>query len=227
MDAVGRRLLDPSPDVRGLAVAVLGKEQNPSTAPLLIGAAADPDESVRAAATEAIRSMASPEVIDQILRVLPNPATEEVACNLLGSLGEEATDALIGSAAGAAPRTRDLIGGILRRAQAGPTVSRMLCDPEPRRRRLAAEAAVAMSGKGALSKLVSLLVDPEPDVRRRTVELIGDLDDAAAADELAAARAREPDPRVIDAIDASIRRITRRAEVLTELHSIDAGGNGP
>jgi HEAT repeat protein len=224
MEAIGRRLLDPIADVRGLAVAILGQEQNPSAASLLIDAAGDPDESVRTAAVEAIRSMASPEVIDRILQALGNPASEEVASNLLAELGEDATDALIRSISWAAPRTRDLIGEVLSRTKAAPTITKLLCDPEPQRRRVAAEAAVSMSGKRAMPQLLPLLVDPESDVRRRAVELIGGLEDATAIDELRVARTREPDPRVIDAIDASLRRMTR-TEVFSELHSIDSGGS--
>jgi HEAT repeat protein len=208
IDDVGRRVSDPRPDVRSLAVSVLSDSHDSRGLTYLLAAAADADESVRRSARDAIRSMTCPEVIDRVVRALSAQRTEEVASSLLVELGGAATDDLLGAIESAAPRTRERIGEVLRATGAGRRIQILLCDPDPARRRCAVDGVGAMGGREAPQTLLAMLDDPEPGVRALAGELLGELGDASVTEELAFARVREPDRGVAEVLGEALRRLT-------------------
>lgn len=207
IEAVGRRLRDPRPDIRQLAARILRDAKEPRAAPWLIAASADPDSSVRREVREAIRSMASAEVIDQVLRALGDEETKDVARSLLIEMGAEAIEPMLAVLHRAPPRVESAIGEALRTVDAGALIERFLRDTDPKRRRHAALGVAAMGGHDAARRLLTLLYDPEPDIRCCAIELLDRLGDPSTREALAVARSSEPDTRVCAAIDAALRHV--------------------
>jgi HEAT repeat protein len=208
VDAASRRVLDPRPDVREAAVAVLQAARNLRTVPHLLTAAADPVESVRRRARDAIKSMATTPVIDLITPGLRSLDTEQVAFELLVELGEAATDSVIDSIEGASSTLRGRIGEILRATGGARRVRALLSDPDATRRARAADAVAAIGGREATEILLGILQDPDCDVRVRAVELLAERSDPGIADELALTGLSEPDRRVVAAINRAVRQLT-------------------
>jgi HEAT repeat protein len=210
LEAVGRRVSDPRPDVRCLAVCVLRDSGDSRAIDYLVSSAADSDESVRRLARAAIRSLASTEVVNRIVRALSTPSSEETAHELLVELGPVATDDLLVAIDTAPHRVRELIGDVLRATGAGRRIQQLLIDPDPLRRLIAVEGVGAMRGREAARTLLRLLEDPEPALRARAGELLGELRDLSVTEELAFARVRE-------VLGGALRRLTVGDDVSSDV----------
>jgi HEAT repeat protein len=215
-DAVAARISDPRPDVRELAIDVVARNRQVRALPDLLNAADDPVEGVRRAARDAICSMASHDVLEQIVRALRSPATEEVARDVLVELGDAATDAVIAAIEDAAPRTRERIAEVLRATGAARRVLELLHGLDPVQRRLAAGAVVVMGGRDAAQTLLGLLEDPDHDVRARAASLLGEIADQSVTEPLGLARMREPHRDVCAAMDAALRKLATVTEGVEE-----------
>jgi HEAT repeat protein len=208
IDAIGGRVLDPHPEVRDAAVSVLRTINDPSALRYLLMAAGDPVDGVREAARSAITGTATPYVVDFVVRALDAPALEATAAEVLVELGDAATPVLLTAIEGADARRRQRIGELLQAIGSARQVRDGLADTDPVIRRRAADAVAAMGGRDATATLLGLLHDPEPAVRSRVVELVAEIDDAGAADELALASLREPHPAVAAAMRGAAARMT-------------------
>ena len=208
LDAVGDRVLDAQTEVREAAVGALRDASDARALPYLFTAAGDHVEGVRDAARAAIKRMSAPHVIDWLIRAMHKPDSVTVASELLVELGDAAIRAMIAEIAGADASSRERIGEILHAIGAGRHIRELLTDADPAVRCRAAYAIAAMGGRDATATLLGLLQDPEAGVRSHVVDLIADIDDAGAADELALACLREPHPAVADAMRRAASRMS-------------------
>ena len=195
-DAVAVCCTDPRPDVRAWAVALLHAARDDRALPHLVVAAADPVDEVRRAARDAVRSMASGDAVDRIIRMLDDETTASTAEAVLADISAAIAPRLV-------RRLDDLgedgvrrAGALLRSSGSGAPIRAALRDSDPAERRRAAQALALMRGREAVPELIELFDDPDPDVRIAAVDLIAAAGEAGAAEQLALFELRELDPRV-------------------------------
>jgi HEAT repeat protein len=205
--AVTDRRLDPRPDVRERAVHLLARSRDGRALTHLLAASADPVEDVRRTAREAIRTMASRDVIARIVGELDRAETATIAEDVLLEIGSDAVPALITSLDDLTHEGRTRAANILRTVGAAPSIRDALAHRDPAVRRRAASAWALTRGTEAVPVLLEMIDDPDPSVRIRIAQLIGETGTGAVADDLALFQLRELDPNVADAIGEARRRL--------------------
>lgn len=199
-EAVAACRMDPRPDVRAWVVALLHGARDDRALPYLLAAAADPVEEVRRSARDAIRSMASGDAIDRIIRMLDDEESASTAEAVLADMGPEIVPRLVALLDDLGEEGTRRAGVLLRSSKTGAALRTVLRDRDASQRRRAAQALELMRGREAVPKLLELLDDPDPDVRIAVVDLIVGAGEPDAAEQLAVLELRELDPCVRDAI---------------------------
>lgn len=207
VDVVGARASDPVPDVRRRAVAALRTIDDERAVPYLVHASYDPVEEVARAARGALIERRSPALARLLVRALHMPSLRHVAGDLLAQMGGVAVDELTAELERCDDGMRSVIVGVL--SSAGQT-SDVLIDLRDRRteqRRRAVEVVAATHSAGAYDALVERLDDPDPGVRARAAEVLGDLGDVRAAEPLKRIAAFDPDVAVVAAAELALRKV--------------------
>jgi hypothetical protein len=176
--------------IRAAGVSLLGGRPSADVVPILLSLLADPDETVRARATYALRDRRpdSPDVIDALIQALEDPSAI-VRAGAAGALGEIGTPA-----ARAAPAIMELASG-------GETWERT-----------AALGAIEQMGTAAspvVDQLVPLLGDADAQVRQATADALGAIGPAALAAVPALTRLLEDSEWFVkDSAEEALERIT-------------------
>lgn len=204
-DAVVSRLRDPEPSVRRATVRVLGSMNEDRAWVALIEALSDPSEDVRAVALATMAKSRSRVAADQLVRRLSSPEQREAAAQVLREMGGVAVDALRDAAADSDGGRRHDVLDVLRSmgssgqeqpAGLGPT---------------AGEEAVGTAS--VVDALVRRLSDPDPEVRIKAAEALGELGSEQAVEPLRRAMTADPHMSVAIAIAHALRKLGSPAEL--------------
>ncbi|MBN1642454.1 MAG: HEAT repeat domain-containing protein [Anaerolineae bacterium] len=205
-------LHDPRAAVRERAASELGRLRNPMTIENLVGALGDKERSVRKAAADALVRWRDPAAVEPLVRSLGegDETTRLAVVDVLGEMGgEQAIEALIGAMTrDTSPQVRLAAAQALAAAchtSAGPTGTRAqawvgsqrmtealadaLAQGEPARVRFVCAEALALAGEVAVPPLIAALQDPDPSVRARAAQSLGQLRDQRATPALIASLA--------------------------------------
>ena len=155
----------------------------------------------RAAATELLRRQ-SPDVIRMLGEALSSSTLREPALDVLSEMGSVAIDPIVDMLAGA-NGFRPALGAALARVAGPEHFAAELSMLDPTRRRRAVEALAAMGRTQAVARA---LLDPEPEIRARGAELLGELGDDGMRDDLERA-VYDPVPEVGEAARRAIARL--------------------
>lgn len=207
VDVVGARASDPIPDVRRRAVAALRALDDERVVPYLVHACYDPVEEVARAARGALVERRSPALARLLVRALHMPSLRQVAGDLLAQMGPVAVDELTAELEHCDDDMRAIVVGVLAAAGETRDVLIDLRDRRPEQRRRAVEVLAATHSAGALEALVERLDDPDPGVRARSAEVLGDLGDVRAAEPLKRIAAFDPDVAVVAAAELALRKV--------------------
>jgi HEAT repeat protein len=243
-----KALGDPAAQVRRRAAVELGKLGAREAIPALDHAIEDPDESVRAAALEALSTMQiedaplhedaiisaivdalrdespdvrraaaaellrrqSPDVVRMLGDALSSSTLREPALDVLSQMGSVAIDPIVDLLA-AANGFRPALGAALARVAGPEHFVAELSMLDPTRRRRAVEALAAL---GQTHEVARALLDPEPEIRARGAELLGELGDDRARDDLERA-VYDPVSEVCEAARGAIARLVGAAQFET------------
>jgi HEAT repeat protein len=207
LDPAGSRLRDPETTVRALAVGVLRQIEDDHALPYLLDASRDPEEQVNRTAREAILSRRSAAVVDLLVRSLGRPTHRRVASELLVAMGPEVLGILVAALDEADPQTRRAIGEILAAVGAEEWLAERLQDRRSDQRRRAVEALGSMGAEGSIPALIGRLDDPDPTIRARVADILGELGDHRALEPLKRAFVSDPDMDVVSAIEPALRSL--------------------
>lgn len=183
-------IADSDPAIRATGVGMLGARPTSDVVPVLLGLLKDPEESVRAQVTYALRDRRpdSDEVIDALIETLSDPSAivRVGAAEALGEIGAPA--------ARAAP-------SILKLATGGDTWSRT-----------AALGAIEQMGAAAgavVPQLIPILGDKDGQVRAAAADALGAIGPAASAAAPALTDLLDdPEWYVQDSAEKALKRIT-------------------
>jgi HEAT repeat protein len=207
LDGVGGRLRDPDPTVRLLAVEVLRATQDDRALPHLLEAARDPVEEVSGAAREAILARRSSSVAEVLAGALATPSHRRAASQLLVAMPNEAITALLQVLPDADQDLRRTIGEILSEVEAEVRLAPRLEDRRLDRRKEAVEALSVVDGARAVPPLIQRLDDPDPSIRLRVAQILGEIRDPRALDPLKRSFMSDPDMSVVAAVEGALRNI--------------------
>ena len=208
--ALDHAIEDPDESVRAAALEALSAMQDDAILPAIVGALKDESPEVRAAASAELLRRRSPGVVQMLGDALTSSALRGPALEVLTEMGSVAVDPIVDMLAGA-NGFRPALGAALSRVADPPRFVEELGMLDPSGRRRAVEA-LAVLGHG--DQVARALLDPEPDIRARAAELLGDLGDERFRDDLARA-SYDPVPdvgaagaRAVERIDAGRRFVT-------------------
>ena len=208
--ALDHAIEDPDESVRAAALEALSAMQDEAILPAIVGALKDESPEVRAAASAELLRRRSPGVVQMLGDALTSSALRGPALEVLTEMGSVAVDPIVDMLAGA-NGFRPALGAALSRVADPPRFVEELGMLDPSGRRRAVEA-LAVLGHG--DQVARALLDPEPDIRARAAELLGDLGDERFRDDLARA-SYDPVPdvgaagaRAVERIDAGRRFVT-------------------
>ena len=186
---------DPNADVRQKCVEVLGRQQDPESAPQLLKMLDDPAPEVQAAAARALGDIRSTEAVDALCRLLPSPSEKAAtaAAVALGQIGDHkaveplmavvsktSTPTLLKEAANALGKIKDL--------KVVPALRKLLSSDNRERRWAAVDVLGALQATDAVADIAEVArKDEEPLIRERALAALARIGDSGAVDAVVAA----------------------------------------
>jgi HEAT repeat protein len=196
-------IADESRELRRVGLWALGFVEEPGDVDILAAVATDPDPEIRSVAIGSIPDPARDDRAFHVIVRALHDFVEEVRVSAVSRLGYSGrSDAVVPVAAAGdvAPHVRTMAAyalGRLKRAEAVPTLLRLLDDPDRHVRERAVEALGVIGGPAAVDALTALGGDPDPQVRTQAAKA---LPQAAGSDPRVTVRitelARDPEPSV-------------------------------
>jgi HEAT repeat protein len=173
-------LASPNPAVRMLACECISALGHLAAAPLIEAVIADPNPEVRTVAINALVRLGGDAAVPAISRCLLDPEAvvrEAAAAALCRMDVDRVTDALLGllQSSSIPPRTALTIARANPHPALHPFIVSSLGDPSASVRRAAVEALARQPTVDVVGTLEPLLRDPDVDVRRSVVTILGGL----------------------------------------------------
>jgi HEAT repeat protein len=215
--ALARTLSDPQPEVRIEAVRALGVIDDDTVPEVLLTALSDPEIRVREIVVQTLAGWRSPAVAQRLASALSISDLRRPVGQVLERMGQAAVGPLVQVVMDADRTTAAAAGQIL----AGITGPRAfvadLASTDPERRRQGVEVLGAMGGGAAVEGLLTVLTDPDVQVRSRAAMLLGELGDPRAARPLKRVFTTDPVSEVAAAAEQALRRLGELPESPNQL----------
>jgi HEAT repeat protein len=205
--ALARTLSDPQPDVRIEAVRALGVIDDDTVPEVLLHALSDPEIRVREMVVQILAGWRSPAVAHRLAAALSTPDLRRQVGQVLERMGQAAVGPLIQVVLGTDRATATVAGQVLGRISGPRAFVGDLASTDPERRRQSVEVLGAMGGGAAVEGLLTVLTDPDVQVRSRAAMLLGELGDPRAARPLKRVFTTDPVSDVAAAAEHALRRL--------------------
>lgn len=205
--ALSRTLSDPQPEVRLEAVRALGVIDDDTVPDVLVTGLNDPEIRVREMAVETLARWRSPAVARRLAASLSTPDLQRAVGQVLERMGKAAIDPLVDVVTTGDRVSARAAGEILGRISGPRAFVADLDSVDPNRRRRAVEVLGAIGGNVAVDGLLTVLADPDINVRARAATLLGELGDARASRALKRMFTTDPVSEVAAAAELALRRL--------------------
>jgi HEAT repeat protein len=205
--ALARTLSDPQPEVRIEAVRALGVIDDDTVPDVLLTALGDPEIRVREIVVQTLAGWRSPAVARRLAGALSVPDLRRPVAQVLERMGQAAVGPLVEVVMSADPTTAAAAGHVLGEISGPRAFVAELASTDPARRRRSVEVLGAMGGSDAVDGLISVLTDPDVQVRTRAASLLGERGDPRAVRPLKRVFTTDPVSEVAAAAEQALRRL--------------------
>jgi HEAT repeat protein len=205
--ALARTLSDPQPEVRIEAVRALGVIDDDTVPDVLLTALNDPEIRVREIVVQTLAGWRSPAVARRVAAALSIPDLRRPVGQVLERMGQAAVGALVQVVMSADRATASAAGQVLGLVSGTRGFVADLSSTDPERRRQSVEVLGAIGGTAAVDGLLTVLTDPDVQVRSRAAMLLGESGDPRATRPLKRVFTTDPVSEVAATAEQALRRL--------------------